>query len=108
MNNTRANILTNRHDYFLYRNNQKIFLDGSSYFQIDLKEKLNNSKLIRENIKNELFLLETNISTKINTSYFDFIIDQDQNIFKRNKMLKKNYNKIYTLNNANIEIYEKK
>ena len=39
MSNKQMKILTNRHDYFLYKNKQEIYLDGSSYFQINVLQK---------------------------------------------------------------------
>ena len=99
-------ILTNRHDYFLYKNKQEIYLDGSSYFQINVLQKIKDSKFISEKTKQETINLDKNLKKYINNMFFDYIIDENSNILKKYPQIKSNYKKIQNINN--IEVYEKK
>ena len=99
-------ILTNRHDYYLYKNKQKIYLDGSSYFQVNVLEKINGSKFISEKTKLETINLDKNLKKYINNMFFDYIIDESSNILKKYPQIKSNYKKIQHINN--VEVYEKK
>ena len=106
MSNKQMKILTNRHDYFLYKNKQEIYLDGSSYFQINVLQKIKDSKFISEKTKQETINLDKNLKKYINNMFFDYIIDENSNILKKYPQIKSNYKKIQNINN--IEVYEKK
>ena len=106
MSNKQMKILTNRHDYFLYKNKQEIYLDGSSYFQINVLQKIKDLKFISEKTKQETINLDKNLKKYINNIFFDYIIDENSNILKKYPQIKSNYKKIQNINN--IEVYEKK
>jgi hypothetical protein len=106
MDDEKLKILTNRHDYFQYKNNQNIFIDGSSFFQMNVLDKLKNAKFINKNVKLEVIKLETRLKKYVNNMFFDYIIDYNSNILKKYPQIKINYKKIDHINL--VEVYEKR
>lgn len=101
-----SKILTNRHDYFLYKNKKNVFLDGSSYFQIDVVDKLINSKFINKNTIFEIIELDKSLKKNVNNGFFDYIVDYNSNILIKFPEIKNNYKKIKHI--SLVEVYEKK